>query len=112
MPCPGPRPGVNCAVVDGGCAVDEDRFEGGVVGEPLDVPQVWDGPRHGGVQRGRAMRGNLQVVRGRQCSAAEPPGVPAAAGGVQLQAIHHRTQPDRVVAIGGVLPGRDIAADG
>ena len=43
---------------------------------------------HRRVQRGGAVCGDLQIPGLGQCGSAEPAGVAAAAGGVQLQAIH------------------------
>ena len=48
------------------------------------------GGGHGRVQGRCAVRGDLQVVRLRERGAAQPAGVAAAAGGVELQAVHHR----------------------
>ena len=50
-------------VGDGRNAGREERFEPGVVGEPFDVAQVGDGGGDRGVQRGGAVRGDVQVVR-------------------------------------------------
>ena len=51
----------------------------------------------------------VQVVRLGDGGAAEPPGVTAAPGDVQLQAVHHRAQPVDVIKVGGVLPGGHVA---
>ena len=53
-----------------------------------------------------------QVVGLGDGGAAEPAGVPAAAGDVQLQAVHDRAQPGGVVEVGGVFAGGDVAAHG
>jgi hypothetical protein len=55
-----------------GRAVDEQRFKASVVDEPLDVPQVRRRRRNVSVQRGGAVRGNLQIVRLRENGADVP----------------------------------------
>ena len=110
MPWPGAASsGCSRPLAAMGDAVDEERFEASVVDEPLDVPQIRRRRRNVSVQRGGAVRGNLQIVRLRENGAAEPPGVPAAAGDIELQAVHHRAQPVDVIKVVGVFPGGHVA---
>lgn len=61
-----------------------------MVGEALHVPKVRDGRGDRDVQRRGAVPGDLEVVRLDQRGGTQPAGVPAASGGVELQAVDVR----------------------
>ena len=79
---------MQCSATGLGQPVDQQRFEAGVVGEPFDVAQVRDGGGDVGVQRRvRSARRSAGSWDGGEGGAAQPAGVAAAAGGVELQAV-------------------------
>ena len=91
-------------------AVEEHPFDPLMVVEVLDVAQAGHGHAGMCVQIRRAVRGNLQVVRGGQGGAAEELGEAAAPGRVELQAVHRARldEPRRVSERPAVLPGGHV----
>ena len=89
-------------------SVEEHPLDALVIVEVLDVPQVGYCRPYVRVQIGRAVPGNLQVVRGRQGRAAQELADPAAPGHIELQAVHRADEPRRVGQRPAVLAGRDV----
>src|SRR5699024_5336208 len=81
-----------------------------VVVEPLQVPYVRGGCGHRRVQVRGAVPGDGQLVRLRHRRSTEPLGVPAAPGGVHLQAVHGLgcAHPLEVAHVAAVLSGGDV----
>lgn len=90
----------------------QKRLESGVVGEPFQVRQVSDGRAERFVLGWCAVRGNVKVMGLSDGGGAEESGVIAAPGGIQLQTVHNKGNRCRVIHLGNLFAGGDVATLG
>ena len=90
--------------------IEEQRIDPSVIVEQLNVPQIGHGSGDRDMKVGCAVGGYLDIPRGGEGRRLKPRGVPAAAGDVDLEAVH-RVGGEHAFEIGlviAILPRRDV----